>query len=221
MSIRTALGLGAAATATKPLNGDDLFGKDQPVATSENPTRQASLLTAAQIENDCPASIQELGTRIAALFEKLVQCEEKAEQHKIAIGQLLAQAKEACDVGGFKMFRERFCPNLGKSRAHELLQIASGKKTIAQVKTATRGRVQKHRATKAAAPKPKPSVTVTDKLSPEVPALDGVPKDDAKSARALAEFKHACKEYLPKLNAEHLHEAIDHCTSFRKSEQVP
>jgi hypothetical protein len=102
----------------------------------------------------------------------VVQYEGKGEQHKIAIGKLLVQAKEACDAGGFTAFRERFCPNLGRSRAHELLLIASGKKTIEETKTPTRERVKKHRAAKkVAAPKastPGSSVTVTD--DPEVSA---------------------------------------------------
>ena len=70
---------------------------------------------------------------------------EGARNAKIAIGQLLAKAKEACDAGGFTAFRRRFCPDLGKSRAHELLLIASGKKTIEEVKTATRERVKRGR----------------------------------------------------------------------------
>jgi hypothetical protein len=125
---------------------------------------QPSLLTAAQIENDCPALVQDLGKRIAAHYDKLVKCEEKAEQHRVAIGQLLVQAKGACDEGGFTAFRERFCPKLGKTRAHELLQIASGKKTIEDVRAATARRMKKHRAAKKTTvqQQPKPSVTVTD-----------------------------------------------------------
>jgi hypothetical protein len=121
-------------------------------------------LTAEQIEKDCPALVEDLGKRIAAHYDKLVKSEEKAEQHKIAISQLLTQAKGACDKDGFMAFRKRFCPKLSKSRAHELLQIASGKKSIEDVRAATAGRMKKHRAVKKAAAeqKPKPSVTVTD-----------------------------------------------------------
>ena len=122
------------------------------------------LLTAAQIKNDCPVLVQDLGKRIAEHYDKLVKCEGEVEQHKIAIRQMLTQVEEACDKGGFTAFRERFCPKLGKTRAHELLQIASGKKTIKDVRAATAGRMKKHRAAKkaAAGQKPKPSVTVTD-----------------------------------------------------------
>jgi hypothetical protein len=122
------------------------------------------LLTAARIKKDCPVLVQDLGQLIAVHYDKLVQCEGKAEQHKIAMGKLLMQAKEACDAGGFTAFRERFCPNLGKSRAHELLLIASGKKTLEETKTTTRERVKKHRAAKKAVASKvsASSVTVTD-----------------------------------------------------------
>jgi hypothetical protein len=86
------------------------------------------LVTAAQIKKGCPVEVQDLGQRLAAHYDKLIKCEDKAEQRKIAIGQLLLRAKEACDVGGFIAFRERFCPNLGKSRAYELLQSLPVKK---------------------------------------------------------------------------------------------
>ena len=51
------------------------------------------------------------------------------------------------------------------SRANELLQIASGQKSIEQVRTRTRERVKKHRAAKAAA-----SVTVTEPPPMQSPA---------------------------------------------------
>jgi hypothetical protein len=122
------------------------------------------LLTAAQIENDCPALVQDLGKRIAAHYDKMVKYEDKAEENKIAMAQLLTQAKKACDEAGFTAFRKRFCPKLGRSRAHELLLIASGKKTIEETKTATRERVKKHRTAKkeASSKVSAPSVTVTD-----------------------------------------------------------
>jgi hypothetical protein len=41
---------------------------------------RVSLLTAEQIENDYPVLIQDLGKQIAAHYDKLVKCEDKAEQ---------------------------------------------------------------------------------------------------------------------------------------------
>jgi hypothetical protein len=154
------------------------------------------LVTAAQIETDCPIEVQDLGRQLAAHYDKLIKCEDKAEQHKIAIGQLLVRAKEACDAGGFTAFRERFCPDLGQSRAYELLQIASGKKTDEETKAATRNRVQKHRASKklsrlTPAPKSEPepdSVTVTESVEinieqrrAEHAALDLSPEERAET----------------------------------------
>jgi hypothetical protein len=121
--------------------------------------------TCAQIEKDCPVKLQDLGKRINVHLTKAAQCDDKAEQHRVSAGQLLAEAKAACDGGGFNKFRELCCPSLAKSRAHELLQIASGKKTVEETKAATRERVNRHRAAKAAAlkvPASQPSVTVTD-----------------------------------------------------------
>jgi hypothetical protein len=146
-----------AAAEAKLAKADVKHGAVAVVSTSP-------LLTAAQIENDCPALVQDLGKRIAAHYDKMVKYEDKAEENKIAMAQLLTQAKKACDEAGFTAFRERFCPNLGRSRAHELLLIACGKKTIEETKTATRERVKKHRTAKkeASSKVSAPFVTVTD-----------------------------------------------------------
>ena len=59
-----------------------------------------------------------------------------------------------CDKGGFNAFRKRHCPSLGKSRAYELLAIATGKKSIEQSRAEGRARQERHvkklRATAAA-----------------------------------------------------------------------
>jgi hypothetical protein len=128
-------------------------------------------LTAAQVEENCPAALQDLGKRIAAHFDKARKYQEKAEQHYTAIAQHLAKAKEACDAGGFNAFREKFFPELGRTRTYELLAIATNKKSVEETKAGTRKRVAKHRAKKAGA-----SVTVTDKLAPEA---EGVPTEVA------------------------------------------
>ena len=119
-------------------------------------------LTAAQVERDCPAILQDLGKRIAVHLEKARKCEEKAKQHYATIAQHLAKAKEACDDGGFKAFREKFFPDLGKTRVYELLLIATNKKSIEQVRAGTRARTARSRANKKA----KVSATVADKSKP-------------------------------------------------------
>jgi hypothetical protein len=65
--------------------------------------------------------------------------------------QLLADAQGACDEGGFNKFREKFLPNLGKSRIDELHAIGISKKSIQEIK-ATRLRVAMLRTKKAVPP---------------------------------------------------------------------
>jgi hypothetical protein len=126
-------------------------------------------ITAADVENDCPVILQDLGKRIAAHWEKARKCEEKAAQHDTSIAKLLVNAKQVCDEGGFTAFRERFCPKLSQSRAYELLSVANNKKSVEEIRGATRARVAKHRANKAA-----DSVTVTESTKPAHEALTRV-----------------------------------------------
>lgn len=107
-------------------------------------------VTAAQIAENCPAELCQLGKRINAHLEKAAQHDAKAQNHRVSAGLLLAQAKEACDEGGFTAFRERFCPDLGKSRAYELLAIASGRKTVEQIRADNAERNRQLRARKKA-----------------------------------------------------------------------
>src|SRR5262249_11250141 len=94
---------------------------------------------------------QDWGTRIAVHLEKARKCEEKAEQHYTTVAQHLARTKEACDDGGFDAFREKFCPDLGRTRVYELLSIGADKKSIEQVRAETRARApQRHEQTKRA-----------------------------------------------------------------------
>lgn len=58
------------------------------------------------------------------------------------------QGKETCDDGGFDAFREKFCPDLGRTRVYELLSIGANKKSIKQVRAETRARTAKSRANK-------------------------------------------------------------------------
>jgi hypothetical protein len=153
-------------------------------------------LTAVQIEKNCPAKLQDLAKRINAHLERAAQCEAKAQNHYDTVAACLREVREACDGGGFNAFHKLFCPKLGKSRAHELLLIASGKKTVEEVKTATRERVAKHRkAKKSRAVMPTPSVTVTDKpeagrvtqtLLESGEAITSLPTDDDPAASAEA-----------------------------------
>lgn len=146
-------------------------------------------VTAAQIAENCPTKLSGLGKRITAHLEKAEHCDKRANDHRISAGLLLAQAKEACDEGGFAAFREKFFPNLGRSRAYELLDIATGKKTVEQVRAANAERQRKSRADrKAAAVR-----DVTDTLPPPEPRASRPPttalqitKAEAQKAKAEA-----------------------------------
>jgi hypothetical protein len=107
-------------------------------------------LTAAQIEENCPVALQNLGKQIAVQYEKALKYEDKANQNYTTVTQLLATAHEACDEGGFNTFRKTFFPNLARSRVYELLAIGTNKKSDKEIKASTRARVAKHRANKAA-----------------------------------------------------------------------
>jgi hypothetical protein len=129
--------------------------------------------TAALVEDarGCPKILQNLQKQITAHLQKANKYSEKADQHRTSAAQLFAQAKELCDDGGFAAFHKKFFPDLGRSRVYEILAIRTGKKSIAEVRSSTRERVARHRATKAAT-----SVTVTDGL------VDGGAKEDSDTA---------------------------------------
>ena len=62
----------------------------------------------------------------------------------------------------------------------------------------------------------------TEAITPKAPvvAINDAAPDDRKSSRALAEFKYACKEYLPRMSGTHLREAIEHCVGFARNEAI-
>jgi hypothetical protein len=109
---------------------------------------ESAPITAAQIMENCPAKLTELGQHIAAHLEKAERCDQKADDHRLTAGRLLAQAKELCDDGGFIAFHERFCPNLGRSRTYDLLAIASGKKSVEEIRADNAERNRRLRARK-------------------------------------------------------------------------
>jgi len=160
------------------------------MAKSNGVTTAEHKLTAVQVEKDCPAILQDLGERIAAHFEKARKCEEKAEQHYTAIAQHLAKAKEACDDGGFNAFREKFFPDLGRTRVYELLAIATNKKSIEEVRADTRERTARSRANKKA----EASATVADK-SEAVP--EPSERQEARTEAAPADAPRTVPEQQP------------------------
>jgi hypothetical protein len=136
--------------------------------------------TAAEIEGDqCPRFLQNLGKQITAHLEQARKAETKVEQHYTAVLQLLEKAKQECDAGGFAAFQEKFCPDLGRSRAYELAAIATGRKSIEDLRASSRERQVRCRARKAE------SVTVTDSTS-ITPSADPAATAAARKAQYAA-----------------------------------
>lgn len=125
-------------------------------------------VTAEQIEKNCPNELQSLAERIKAHLEKAHKYKEKADQHYISVGQYLSRAREACDESGFEAFREKFCPDLGRTRAYELLALGQNKKSLEDIRASNRERVARHRAKKLdkACSDDRPVRYVTDKPDP-------------------------------------------------------
>jgi hypothetical protein len=150
-------------------------------------------VTAAQIENGCPARLQEIGRKITKRLGEAREQAKHVDDHVIAINNLVAEAKEICFIGGFDKFRELFCPQLGKSQAYVRLDIAAGKTTLVEHRTKERERKQMARANqKAAAAKFR---DVPDKSGLEAPSAftenDGheatnLAPEPAKPRRAVA-----------------------------------
>ncbi|RXH34359.1 hypothetical protein XH99_01015 [Bradyrhizobium nanningense] len=128
-------------------------------------------ITAEQVETDCPAELTQLGDLIAHCFHEAAECEARAEEYRLEAGSLIVEAKELCDAGGFAAFRKKYFPTVSQSRAYELMAIATGKRTISQVREQTRQRVASTRARQKAK---KHSATVAESNTGEVKPPDNV-----------------------------------------------
>jgi hypothetical protein len=134
-------------------------------------------ISARQIETD--ARLQQLGKEITERLEKARKYDQLAEDHIIAVNARIAEAKELCDDGGFKKFRELFCPQLGKAQAYVLHAIGAGKKTLEQHRNEQRDRQRKSRSNRKSPPPN--SVTVTEHQrthNPELHAGGNKPRKD-------------------------------------------
>jgi len=128
--------------------------------------------TAEQIEKACPERLKQIGKEITERLKKADKQTELAQNHLIAVEQLLAEAKSLCDDSGFEKFRELVCPQLGKSQAYALLAIAAGKKTLAEHRIEERERKRRTRTKQKAAAN---SGTVPEKPEPAT-APDNAPE---------------------------------------------
>jgi hypothetical protein len=127
-------------------------------------------------------------------LEKARKYHQQAEDHLIAVNERINEAKSLCDDGGFHKFRERFCPELGKSQSYVLHAIAAGKKTLTEHRAEERKRKRKSRANrKAAAPN---SGTVPEREPEDVPTDGGAETamvKPAKHQRAIAPGNEAVR----------------------------
>jgi len=131
-------------------------------------TEIAKPLTAAQIAKgrNLPTRLINIGREIEAKASKYRAYEAKASDMAVSIRELLAEAATYCDKGGFNAFRRKFCPSLGRSRAYELLAIASGKKSADETKAVKAARQAKHIARLKAAARPSLAETNVVRLVP-------------------------------------------------------
>jgi hypothetical protein len=103
--------------------------------------------------------LEQIGREITARVEKLDKLGAKAVDQVDSIDYLLAEAKKLCETAeAFAAFKQKHCPELGRSRTYELLAIKEGRKGREEIRALTRARVAKHRAGKRAVTD-KPSVT--------------------------------------------------------------
>ena len=144
------------------------------------------------------------------------------------VGMLLLEAKKLHPaVKDFEAFLKRV-DGLKRSRAYDLLRLAGGRTTDEELKKDARDRQQRSRSSKKKLPKPTPTskqpelgpepkpVSVTDpdvtetaeasreRPKPEKPDTD----EKAESARALAEFGYACRQWLPKMSEADRQKAV-------------
>jgi hypothetical protein len=105
-------------------------------------------------------ALKDLGERIAAHLKKVREYEatarekagvelQKAQDNRDSIAQLLAEAKAKCRDLGFKAFKEKYCPDLGKTRLYELLAIGDGRNTPEKINAAANERKKRHREASA------------------------------------------------------------------------
>ncbi len=122
-------------------------------------------------------ALKDLGDRVAAHLKKVREYEaaarekagvelQKSQDNRDSIAHLLAEAKTKCKSLGFKAFKEKYCPDLGKTRLYELLSIGDGRKTA--------GENQRRRQTSARRGTERASATLS------VPTTDGTDKPEAR-----------------------------------------
>jgi hypothetical protein len=161
------------------------------------------LLTAADIERGPKprfgtsgtniGRLHSIGREIRARVERLDRIGAKAVNMVDSINCLLREAEPLCDPDGFVAFKERYCPELGRSRTYELLAVDRGSKTVEQIRAAGRARVVKHRAAQRLR-----SAFVTDNESVTSDAPHGDKVRVNGETVSLGKFSPAAQEQIAK-----------------------
>jgi hypothetical protein len=111
--------------------------------TKKNKTKPAKF-DELQIKN---GALEQDGKTVAAQLQKVRDYEasakekaghelKKADEFWISLTKTLAEVKAKCKGLGFKAFKEKYCPDLSRSRICELVAVGDGKKTLEETRAA-------------------------------------------------------------------------------------
>lgn len=92
--------------------------------------------------------LEAIGREIKVRVGKIDHLGGKAVDMFDSINHLLADAEKLCGPAGltFEDFKKTYCPEFGRSWTYELLALQEGRKSLEEIRAATRKRVAKHRA---------------------------------------------------------------------------
>jgi hypothetical protein len=151
---------------------------------------------------------EELLTRINSAVKEMR--DEYISRSKI-VGDLLLEAKAIHPkVNDFEAFLKRV-DGLHLSRAYELLALAGGRTTEADIKKQNRERQQRHRIKQKtkAMPKPEPPAP-----KPTPKKFRDITESPTITGAALQEFLRACEKLLPLMTSSELNVARSHVASW-------
>jgi hypothetical protein len=145
-----------------------------------------------QIKN---GALEQDGMRVTAQLKKVREYEaaanekaghelKKTDEFWVSLTQTLAEVKAKCSGMGFRTFKEMYCPDLSKSRIYQLLEIGTGKKTLAESRAEKRESVATSRA--------KAKVSTT-----EVHVVDTPVSESAEESAEQRKAKNAALDVSP------------------------
>ena len=153
---------------------------------------------------DPTPQLEQLGKEILARVESGNKARQKSEDHYKAAGLRLLDAKKLAP--DFDTFLTEHCDGLGRTRALELIAIAEGRTSNAEINAKANERKKRHRATKAETVR-----SGTDSQTTP-PKQNSQPKKQSISEAALTEFKVACDIWFAKMDAADRKVALAYAT---------